>query len=169
MTRQMELDRKDLEILNALYELADSSPKRISEAVDIPKSTVHFRIEKLREKGILKNDLLEIDPEVAGFDVTVISEVVAEYDEGYQEDVGERIAEVEGVSQVHFTMGDTDFVVISHLTDSDAVQRVISAFQGIDEIQRTSSKFVITTIKNDPNPIRNYSLDSLIDIREEDE
>lgn len=157
----MELDDQDLKILTTLYRIDDPSPKVIADEIDLPKSTVHYRLKRLREEGVLKNELHEFDPDAVGLNVTVISEVIAEYDEGYHHEVGDQVAEIDGVSQVYFTMGDTDFIVISTLPNSDAIERLITQFEAIDQIQRTSSSFVITTVKNEPNPVRNYGFDRL--------
>lgn len=157
----MELDDQDLKILTTLYRIDEPSSKAIADEIDLPKSTVHYRLKRLREEGVLKNELYEFDPEAVGLNVTVISEVIAEYDEGYHQEVGDRIAEIDGVSQVYFTMGDTDFIVISTLPNSDAIERLVGQFEAIDQITRTSSTFVITTVKDEPNPIRNYGFDRL--------
>lgn len=157
----MQLDNHDLEILERMYSQGDPSPKNIADDVGIPQSTVHYRMKNLRESGVLRNDLYEFDNAAVGLDVTIISEVTAEYAESYEERVGEKLSDIEGVSQVYFTLGDTDFVVIAHLPSNDAVQDLVSAYESIDEVKRTSSKLVINTVKNEPNSIRNYCLESL--------
>ncbi|MFC7045769.1 Lrp/AsnC family transcriptional regulator [Halobacteriaceae archaeon GCM10025711] len=156
------MDRRDMEILKTIAELGDPSPKRIEEETDIPKSTVHYRLNKLREEGVIRNDLYDLDLEKVGLTITVISEVMAHYKEAYHEEVGRKLSEIEGVNQVYFTMGDTDFVVIAHLPDREQVESLIEGYEAIEEVERTSSKFVISTIKNEPNPLRDYSLDSLV-------
>jgi len=50
----------------------------------------------MKDRGVIKNDLFEIDFEKAGLGLTVISEVLAEFGEGYQEEVGKALAEIEG-------------------------------------------------------------------------
>ncbi|MFB6187557.1 MAG: Lrp/AsnC family transcriptional regulator, partial [Halobacteriaceae archaeon] len=102
-----------------------------------------------------------MDLEAAGLSVTVISEVYAEFSEGYQTTIGEKLAEVEGVNEVYFTMGDTDFIVISHLHDRSMVERLVEDFERIDGIERTSSKFVIDPIKYPSFPIGDYSAKTL--------
>ena len=63
-------------------------------------------------------------------------------------------------------MGDTDFVVIARLTSRDMVEGLVEEYESIDEISRTSSKFAITTIKEDTNigMIRDYDKDMLFSI-----
>jgi len=157
------MDGKDLMILSAVSELRTGSPEEIAGATSIPKSTVHYRLDNLKEEGIIENDLLDLDISKIGINITVISEVMAEYEEGYHDHVGQKLSEVEGVSQVHFTMGDTDFIVISHLAGRDMVERLIRDFESIEEIERTSSKFVIKSIKDNAHSIEGYELETLTD------
>lgn len=157
------MDRRDLEILQAIAERGTGSPEVIEAETDIPKSTVHYRVKKLREEGVITNDRYDVDLEKVGLEITVISEVMAQYERGYHARVGEKLGEVEGVNQVYFTMGDTDFVVISKLTGREMVERLIEDFEAIDEVERTSSKFVITTVKDESNPLKDYDIDKLLD------
>lgn len=158
------MDDQDIEILATMAELSNPSPKKIEEHSDIPKSTVHYRLAQLKEEGIIKNELHEINLKALGLQITVITDVMAQYGEEYHESVGRELAEIEGVNQVYFTMGETDFVTISHLPNREMVEGLIEEFERIDEIQRTNSKFVISTIKNEPNPLRDYDVESLLDL-----
>ncbi|WP_458189083.1 Lrp/AsnC family transcriptional regulator [Haladaptatus sp. NG-WS-4] len=162
------MDRRDVEILKAISDLGEPSPKTITAETGIPKSTVHYRVEKLREQGVIEDDLYNIDLEAIGLNLTVISEVMARYDEGYQETVGEKLSNIEGVNQVYFTMGDTDFIVIAHVAEREMVEALIREYERIDEVERTSSRFVISTIKNEFAPLRDYELETLVDIGTDD-
>ncbi|PGF16891.1 transcriptional regulator [Natrinema sp. CBA1119] len=156
------MDERNIRILQAVADLGTGSPDEISEYTDIPKSTVHYRLTKLKEDGIVTDDLFDVDLEKLGLEITVISEVIAEYEEQYHDEVGEKLAAVEGVNQVYFTMGDTDFVVIAHLSDRKMVQRLISDYEMIDEIVRTSSQFVVETVKDEPHPLNDFELETLV-------
>jgi DNA-binding Lrp family transcriptional regulator len=92
----------------------------------------------------------------------VISKIQAEYGEGYHNVVGDRLAEIEGVNQVYFVMGDTDFIVIASIHSREMVEQLISAYESIDEVKRTSSRFVIKTIKSNEQPILDFDLETLI-------
>lgn len=156
-----DIDDKDMDILFAIGNLKTSSSKEINDETGIPNSTVHYRIQQLRERGVLKNDLFELDLEKVGLSVTIISEIFAEFEEGYHSSIGEKLAEVEGVNQVYFTMGDTDFIVISHLHDRPMVKRLVEDFEAIDGIERTSSKFVIEPVKHASFPIGDFEPETL--------
>jgi Lrp/AsnC family leucine-responsive transcriptional regulator len=146
------MDETDLEILKTISDMGTDSPSEIHEATDIPESTIYYRLNNLRERGIIKNDLYDLDLEKLGLGITIIVEVVAEYKEGYHKKIGEKLSDIEGVSQVHFTMGERDFVVIAHVPNREEVERLISDFEAIEEVQRTQSKYTITTIKRTTNP-----------------
>ena len=157
------MDEKDIQILTTIAEEGIDSPEKIERHTDIPKSTVHYRLNQLREDGILKNDLSDMDLAELGLSITLITEVYAEFGEGYHETVGEKIAEVEGVNQVYFTLGETDFVVVSHLSSREMVQRVVEDFEAIDGVRRTNSTFTIQTVKSEPNPLADFELETLLD------
>ncbi|WP_435157877.1 Lrp/AsnC family transcriptional regulator [Haladaptatus sp. DFWS20] len=158
------MDARDIEILKAISDFGEPSPKVIEEETGIPKSTVHYRVEKLREQGVIEDNLYNIDLGALSLNLTVISEVTARYDEGYQEIVGEKLSNIEGVNQVYFTMGDTDFIVIAHVAEREMVEDLIGAYERIEEVERTSSRFVISTIKNQFAPLRDFELETLIDL-----
>jgi DNA-binding Lrp family transcriptional regulator len=160
----VSIDEKSLRILSAIAKHKTGSPDRITEITDIPKSTVHYRIQQLKDEGVIKNDLFDVDLEKVGLSITLFSEVRAEFEEGYHEKVGEKLGAIEGVNQVYFTLGDTDFIVISYLSSRQEVERLVEEFEATDGIERTSSKFVITTVKNEPDPIADYETETLLEL-----
>jgi Lrp/AsnC family leucine-responsive transcriptional regulator len=60
-------------------------------------------------------------------------------------------------------MGETDFVVVARLPDSDEVERLISDFEALDPVDRTNSTFVIDRQKDSQRALESYSLDSLLE------
>lgn len=155
------MDEKDLEILSAVASRHTGSVEEIAEATSIPKSTVHYRLKRLQDDGVVRNDLLDVDLESLGVNITVLTEVLAKYERGYHDNVGEKLGRVEGVNQVYFTMGDTDFVAISHMPSRSKVEELVEDFEAIEEVERTSSKFVVKTIKNESRPVNDFTLETL--------
>lgn len=156
------MDERDIRLLKAISDLGTGSPEALHEETDIPVSTIHYRLNNLREEGIIENDLYDVDLEAFGLDVTVIIEVLADYSGSY-EMLGEDILEIEGVTQLYFTMGETDFIVVARLPDADDVERIISEFESLDEIDRTNSTFTITTLRDSQRPLQSYSVETLVD------
>ena len=156
------MDERDVEILKAISDLETGSIERVSEATGIPVSTIHYRLNNLREAGVIENDLYDLDLDELGLGVTVVLEVLTSYDDGH-EAMGEEIAGVEGVTKVFFTMGETDFVVIARLPDSDDVERLISDFETLDHVDRTNSTFVVAHERDTERPLQSYSEASLVE------
>lgn len=150
------MDEKDLRILKAIEDLETTSTDTVSEETGIPISTVHYRLEKLHDAGIIVNDKLDIDPEALGLEMTVFVEVFTQDEQDYQR-TGGRIAEIEGVTKVFFTMGNADFTVLARLADRESVERLISDFEALDDVARTNSTFVISTELDSKHPLQQYS------------
>ncbi|WP_224449518.1 Lrp/AsnC family transcriptional regulator [Haloprofundus salilacus] len=156
------MDERDITLLKAISDLGTGSPERLHEATGIPVSTIHYRLNNLKEDGIIENDLYDVDLEEFGLGVTVIVEVLADYSGSY-EDVGEKLMEIEGVTQAYFTMGETDFIVIARLTGSEMVERLISEFEAVEEVDRTNSTYVISTLRDSQRVLQSYSVETLIE------
>lgn len=156
------MDEKDIQILKTLQELETTSTDAVSEATGIPLSTIHYRLNKLRDAGVIANERLDLDLDEFGLGVTVIVEVITKDDLSHS-DCGAVIAEIEGVTKVFFTMGGTDFIALARLPDSDSVERLISDFEDLDEVARTDSTFVIERQLDSQFPLQQYSEVTLTD------
>ncbi|WP_224268831.1 Lrp/AsnC family transcriptional regulator [Haloprofundus salinisoli] len=156
------MDERDITLLKAISDLGTGSPERLHEETGIPVSTIHYRLNNLKEDGIIENDLYDVDLEKFGLGVTVIVEVLADYSGSY-EDVGGKLMEIEGVTQTYFTMGETDFIVIARLTGSEMVERLISEFEAIEEVDRTNSTYVISTLRDSQRVLQSYSVETLVE------
>jgi len=156
------MDERDVRLLKAISDLGTGSPERLHEETDIPVSTIHYRLNSLREEGVIENDLYDLDLDALGLGVTVVTEVYTSYSGSYR-GVAAELEAIEGVTQVFFTMGEYDFMVIAHLPDSDAVERLITDLEAVSEVDRTNSTFVTSRTKDTPRPLQTYSLDTLID------
>ena len=156
------MDERDVRLLKAISDLGTGSPEALHDETDIPVSTIHYRLNNLREEGIVENDRYDLDLDELGLGVTVALEVLTSY-EGGHEDVGEKIGDVEGVTQAFFTMGETDFMVVARLPHSDDVERLISDFEAIPEVDRTNSTFVVARQKDVTHPLQSYNIETLVE------
>lgn len=156
------MDKKDIQILKALEELETTSTETVSEVTGIPLSTIHYRLNNLRDTGVIKNDRLDLDLDKFGLGVTILVEVFTKDDQSHTES-GQAIAEIEGVTKVFFTMGETDFIALARLPDSDSVERLISDFEELDAVARTDSTFVIERELDSHYPLQNYTEETLVE------
>ncbi|NHN42317.1 Lrp/AsnC family transcriptional regulator [Halorubellus sp. JP-L1] len=155
------MDDRDVRLLKAIADLGTGSPERLHEETGIPVSTIHYRLNNLREAGVIENDCYDLDLDALGLGVTVILEVLTDYS-GSHEHVAEDVEAIEGVTQLFSTMGETDYVAIARLTDGDDVGRLIRDFESVDAVERTNSTYVIDEIHEDSRGLSSYSMDTLL-------
>jgi DNA-binding Lrp family transcriptional regulator len=151
-----DLDEADLELLARVERDFDVSLKDLAEELELSKSAVHYRLKKHRDNGTVRGTKMEIDPLSFGLNMMVITEVSVNHESGYAEEIGEQLSEIPGVQQVYYTMGDTDFVVISRTRNRERTNQLIDDVVSINGVNETSSQFVMKELKTG-----NQHLDSL--------
>ncbi len=150
MTRQADLDSVDLALLERVERDFDVSLETLAEELDLSRSAVHYRLEKLEESGVVTGVTADLDPTALGLDMVAITEVSVTHEEGYSENIGTELAALDGVEQVYYTMGDVDFVVISRVQNRSQMHDVIEDMVAIDGVDETSSRFVMDEIETSP-------------------
>jgi DNA-binding Lrp family transcriptional regulator len=138
-----DLDETDLDILQRVEEDFDVNLKTLADELDISKSAVHYRVKKLKESGVIEGITADVDLLALGLEMTAITNVSVTHESGYSEEIGEELQALRGVAQVYYTMGDVDFVVISHVQSRDQLNSLIQRIVTIEGVNETSSKFVI--------------------------
>lgn len=154
------MDERDVRLLKAIADLGTGSPEKLGDETGIPVSTVHYRLKRLRERGVIENDCYDFDLDELGLGVTVIMEVLAPYGEDY-DGLAETLLDIEGVTNMYFTLGEMDFVVIARLSDADKVERLVKEINAVPAVERTFSRLVIDTHREDPRALGSYSLETL--------
>ncbi|MFB6197177.1 MAG: Lrp/AsnC family transcriptional regulator, partial [Halobacteriaceae archaeon] len=146
----------DIALLRAVDSDFDVSLEELARKLDLSKSTVHYRLRKLREKDVIRGISADINPLAIGLEMTAITDVFASY-EGNNEELGQLLSEVPGVNQVYHVMGDVDFVIISRVQDRRQLNQLIDEILAIEGVQETASKFVMQESKNTGSVVQNMS------------
>lgn len=144
-----ELDETDLNLLSHIETDFDNSLEQLAEAVGLSKSAVHYRINKHRENGAIKGVTADLDPSRFGMDMMMITDVFVGHQSGYADEIGTELAEVSGINQVYYTLGDVDFVVLSRTQNRDQMNQLLDEIVGIEGINETSSRFAMKIFKAD--------------------
>ena len=148
-----DLDEQDLLLLERIEADFDASLEELADELELSKSAVHYRLKKLRERGVIQGVTADIDPLVLGLSMMTITEISVDHESGYAEDIGTDLTELDGVSEVYYTMGDVDFVVVSRAQDREQMNTLIDAIVSIDGVNETSSRFVMKELKTDGRPV----------------
>lgn len=165
-----DLDETDLGILERVEADFDISLETLAEELDLSKSAVHYRLNKLKENGVIEGITADVDPLAFGLEMVAITDVSVTHEAGYSENIGEELQVLDGVEQVYYTMGDVDFVAISRVQSRDQLNDLIERIVAIEGVNETSSKFVMGEFHgtggvtaNLPNEARDVVLDAADD------
>lgn len=154
------MDERDIRLLKAIADLGTGSPEKLHEETDIPVSTIHYRLNNLREDGVIENDCYDFDLDELGLGVTVIMDVLVSNVDDY-DDVTEQLLQIEGVTDAFWTLGEWDLVVIARLSSADRVERLVEDFNDLPGVERTVSRLVVDTLRNDARALGSYSRETL--------
>jgi DNA-binding Lrp family transcriptional regulator len=150
-------DETNLSLLEHIEADFDVSLQTLSNELGISKSTVHYRLTKLRESGVIRRIVAELDPIAFGLNMVMITDVSVAHEKGYADDIGAQLVALPGVQQVYYTMGDADFVVISRLQDRDQMNSLIDDVVSIKGVNETSSRFVMKELTTGTGVLSNLS------------
>ena len=143
------LDDKDSAILEQLMSDSRKTTKAIARSLDIPRATVHDRIAKMEQKGIIKRYTATPDYNQLGLGVTAFILVQFEPKEGLsQRDTADEISSLEGIFEVHMISGEYDMLLkVRGSSMEDIGKLVIDRLREVSGVARTLTCACFTTVK----------------------
>lgn len=139
MSKNLEIDNIDLKILSLLSEDAKIPYTEIAKKVYVSGGTVHVRMRKMEEMGIVKGTTLNMDYSKLGYDITAFLGVYLEKSSLYDE-VVEELKKVQEVVKIHYTTGNYSIFVKIHCKDTKNLREVLhDKIQKIEGIVRTET------------------------------
>jgi len=148
--QKVQLDDIDIEILKILQKDCRVTLDQMSKMLNVPKSTLHYRIKRLEKQEVIEGYYAKINPAKLGKEYITVTLVRAKYGPGYHKKVGEKLAKLPGVWAVYFVLGETDFIVLTRSNDRETFMKTLEQMINSKEIERTSTMVVTEIIKEDP-------------------
>jgi len=139
------IDNIDMEILNIIQKDARTTNADIARQVELAPSAVLERVRKLEERGIIRGYFADIDPKVLGFGLTAIIAVrTSECGAG----VGEQLAAIPEVQEVHEVAGDDCFYIRVRTQDTESLGVLLrEKIKAVDNVVNTRTTVVLKTFK----------------------
>ena len=134
-----KLDKTDFSILSILMMDAKTPYAELSTRLSISTGTVHARLKKMIDLGLINGTHLSVDYKRLGFDITAFLGIYLEKSELYNQVSAElrRIPEVVGA---HYTTGVYSIFAKVVCRDTDHLRNVLSnSIQSVKGIQRTET------------------------------
>ena len=101
---EIKIDKLDEQILSILTENATIPYTEVAKRLIVSPGTIHVRMNKLKEVGIVEGSTLQINSAKLGMDVTAFIGVFLEKGSVYQ-DVIKKLAFLPEVVEAHYTTG----------------------------------------------------------------
>jgi len=134
-----QIDNTDIKILNILTQDAFVPFTEIAKKVHVAPGTVHVRMKKMEEAGIVKQPHLQIDLAAMGWDITAFIGVFLAKSESYYKVIRE-LQKIPEVLSCHYTTGTYSLFLKVQCRDTRHLRDVLSdRVQKIEGIARTET------------------------------
>jgi len=145
----MELDNKDIKMLEVLKEDGSLTSKDISKIVNMPITTVHHRIKKLKENGIIKRYTIELDYEKLNYPVSAYILIEVDYDQLKKENITQheliaRFKKYDEITQAEIITGEMDIIIkVRTKTIKQLDNFIVRILRNINGIHKTKTILVL--------------------------
>lgn len=138
------LDDTDLAILRALQANARATYIEIGRAVGLSAPSVHDRVQRLEQRGVIQGYRAELDPDALG--LTVLSLVsVLPSDNANLVSMAEAFAAVEHVEAAYTVAGEESHVLVVRTGSMAELSEVLQRLRDVDGVARTRTAVVLST------------------------
>ena len=145
----IELDKLDRQILNALQENNLMSADRLSEKIGLSASAIQRRAKRLRKEKIILQDIAVVDPKRVGQTATFIVEVSLERENAQVvSNFKRRMTAAPEVQQCYYVTGDSDFTLIVTARDIEEYEEVVQRLMFQDgAVRKFRTSVVLSRVK----------------------
>lgn len=145
------LDKIDVRLLEELKHNSRENIASLSKKLGIPRTTVHYRIKKLLEEGIIEK--FTIKPNYKKLNLGTTAFILARYDPAAgltQREVAERISQIEWIYEVHIIAGEWDLLIKVRAPSAEDIGKiVVDKLREIKGIGQTVTMVSFVTVKED--------------------
>lgn len=133
------LDKLDLQIIQAMMQDAEVSYADLGKQFFVSGGTIHVRIKKLEELGIVQGKRLAVDLKVLGYDIIAFIGIYLEKSSLY-DNVAQALKAIPQVVRVNYTTGNYSMFVEIVCKDIQQLRFVLhDELQKIKGIERTET------------------------------
>lgn len=146
-----KIDQKDREIITELIANSRQTVGQLGKKIGMPPTTIHNRIKKLEQVGIIRNYTAEIDYKKLGRPVMAYIGITVNYNvEGRkikQPEIARQIKSLEGVREATILTGGLDIIVKVMAKDIDDLNEIVTEkLRDIDGVDKTQTMIVLTQV-----------------------
>jgi DNA-binding Lrp family transcriptional regulator len=139
------MDDKDSKIIELLEQNADLTTSQIGKKLNIPITTVHNRIKKLKETGVIKKFTIKLDYKKLGRPMCAYVLIATDYMQ--TPTVAERLRKIHFVDLVSIIGGDFDIIIRARLKDAEELEQfVMQELRKVGGVNKTQTVWVMKEV-----------------------
>ena len=139
MAAKVNLDKLDLQIIAAMMEDAGISYADLGKNLSVSGGTIHVRIKKLQESGIVKGTRLNVELKELGYDITAFVGIYLEKSSLY-DTVAKDLKRIPEIVRLNYTTGNYSMFIEIVCRDITQLRHVLhDELQKIKGIERTET------------------------------
>lgn len=139
MAAKLDVDKLDLQIIGAMVGDAEISYAELGKKFFVSGATIHVRIKKLQEMGIVKGTRLNVDFKQLGYDVIAFIGIYLEKSSLYDA-VATELGKIPEIIRLNYTTGSYSMFAEIVCKDINQLRAVLhDGLQKIQGIERTET------------------------------
>ncbi|HEU4576240.1 MAG TPA: Lrp/AsnC ligand binding domain-containing protein [Chitinophagaceae bacterium] len=139
MAAKLNLDKLDLQIIHHMIENAEISYADLGKKLFVSGGTIHVRIKKLQEIGVVKGTKLNVDLKLLGYDVIAFIGIYLEKSSLY-DTVAKELQKIPEIVRLNYTTGNYSMFAEVVCKDIAGLRYVLhDQLQRIKGIERTET------------------------------
>jgi Lrp/AsnC family transcriptional regulator for asnA, asnC and gidA len=139
MAGKLNLDKLDFQIIQEMMETAEVSYADLGKKLFVSGGTIHVRIKKLQELGIVKGTKLSVDMKEFGYDVIAFIGIYLEKSSLY-DTVAKELKKIPEIVRLNYTTGNYSMFAEVVCKDIQQLKFVLhDELQKIKGIERTET------------------------------
>ena len=141
------IDETDRKIIAEYLKDARISYREVAKRLQLAVGTVLTRTKKLESEGIIDSYSVILNHDKLGYEIIAISEITVS--KGKLTEVETAIAKLSPTCAVYDVTGENDVIIISKFKTRDEMSDFTKKLLSMSNVERTNSKIVLNTIKED--------------------
>ena len=141
------MDDTDKKIITEYLKDARVSYREVAKRLQLAVGTVLTRTKKLENDGIIESYSAVLNHDKLGYEISAITEITVS--KGKLTEVENAIAKLTTTYAVYDVTGENDVIIISKFKSRDEMSDFTKKLLSMSNVERTNSKIVLNTIKED--------------------
>ena len=139
MASKLNLDKLDLQIMHEMLANAEVPYAELGKKLFVSGGTIHVRIKKLEELGIVKGKRIKVDLKQLGYDITAFVGIYLEKSSMYDA-VAKELESIPEIVRLNYTTGNYSMFIEIVCKDINELRSVLhNDLQNIKGIERTET------------------------------